>query len=685
MVLLAGGGFWAYQYFNKPYVPSDYENTTLVYNEAKQVFNRTNLSRDEAVDDAMQTLLSWQNTEGGKEIPPELFTSLLAKGRDFLSMSHFYEMPDLPKEFDTEGMFWCRKTLKALIPVWQDVDTNRLKIKVTLAEIYFPILNSLPPSFFAEDEEDEEGNVIVSGEITFQLPALETLSNIDDLIIDAAVVTHDKELREKGLFNYYRSTVNTNYQTIIDTHKIPPRHQGGSLKSLSGVIPTRELNSCLLSNTPFDGLFNFTVPVVLDRENRFKHQYILGKTGSGKSVLLRYQLAHDIHAGHGVVVMTPERGLIEDALSYVPPERHKDVVYFDTSDDHAPVMGFNPFLMHDSTPLTQKAGELEAILVRTLGDMGVKMMPVISNTIYALLQTGGSFADIPKLLDPQDETYRNNISGQLDPRTQKFFEKYNTSRYYKEVYEPILNRLDTLLRPPLCYTLTESSLNFSELLNNRSSIVLCDMSRLRGFQASITGQLLVSTFQQTFFQRDVIPESQRIPYFFYMDEFQTYATSSEESLRDFLTRARKYQCGIVMAHQNIKDVPETLRASIFGNCGTLCGMLMSADDAKTFTKEAQLSNFDDFKDTHGARAFSQLQNFKPGQVAITTPDMKKARIVQVPEYPPFDRDFDGIGDLKNISKVALAGNHSQSPPPQNQPSSDTVPEPESYSMGNKST
>lgn len=95
--------------------------------------------------------------------------------------------------------------------------------------------------------------------------------------------------------------------------------------------------------------------------------------------------------------MTPERDLINDVLSYVPDSRADDVVHFDASDDTSPLVGFNPFALHDKSLLTQRAGELELILIRTLGDMGVKMKPILSNSIYALLATQGSLHDIPSL------------------------------------------------------------------------------------------------------------------------------------------------------------------------------------------------------------------------------------------------------------------------------------------------
>ena len=130
-----------------------------------------------------------------------------------------------------------------------------------------------------------------------------------------------------------------------------------------------------------------------------------------------------------------------------------------------------------------------------------------------------------------------------------------------------------------------------------------------------------------------------------MDEFQAYATASEKSLKHFLTRARKYKVGIVMAHQNTDDIPGNLLSSIFGNCETLVGMLMSSKDASGFTRESQLANFRGFD-----RAEAQLHNFIPGEIAIATPDMKQARICRVPERPPFDYSMEQVEAVKEWSK-----------------------------------
>ena len=576
-----------------------------------------------------------------------------------IASSGLYSIQSLPKYEDTEALYQHRDYLRGMTQVMKSSKEYEDHIFRAAHGIIFELVNALPDSVTTPASDEIE--------VSFEVPASQFFHHNGHELIDI-VLNHlfREELVDTPLFISWRVIILNNFKALYENHHI--RGNEYSARSLKGKLPINEFTQAIFYPLPLSNLFNFSVPFALPAEDRFKHQYVLGKTGSGKSVLLRHQIAHDLNAGHGVVVMTPERDLINDVLSYVPDSRADDVVHFDASDDTSPLVGFNPFALHDKSLLTQRAGELELILIRTLGDMGVKMKPILSNSIYALLATQGSLHDIPKLLDPNNTSYRRSIAAKLDERTREFFEKYDTSTYYKEVYEPIINRLDPLLRPPLSTTLTTPALDFNHLLNDTSSIVLCNLSRLRGFQAEIVGQLLLAIFQQTFFARDSLPESKRLPYFFYMDEFQTYATGSEHSLKDFLTRARKYKVGIVMAHQNTDDIPGNLLSSIFGNCGTLCGMLMSSKDASTFTREAQLANFRGFD-----RAEAQLQNFLAGEIAIATPQMKQARICRTPERPPFPFSVDRIDRLKAYSKSRFGVSTKATKSPEQKPPNDKPP------------
>lgn len=564
---------------------------------------------------------------------PTLEPHLRYLAESIIGSAGISELQPMPSPEDTQAVYRHREYLAGMKTIVSEYSKFENYGTAVASIVLEAVCNACP---------ETEGD---AHDLQFTVPAAQFFHTTGHDLIDAVLgAFFHEEIIDTPLFAVWRSIILNNFEALYEQHRI--KEPDFSAAALKGKLPTEALAAAIFGPLPLKNLFNFPIPFTAPAASRFKHQYVLGKTGSGKSVLLRYQIAHDLHAGHGVVVITPERDLIDDVLSYVPESRHGDVVHFDAADDAAPVVGFNPFALTDRAAMTQRAGELEAILIRTLGDMGVKMAPTLSNCIYALLATNGTLADVPKLLDLGDDSYRKSISGKLDEPTRDWFKKYESSTYYKDVYEPIINRLQPLLRPPLSATLATPSLDFSELLNHRSSIVLCNLSKLRGFQAEIVGQLLLATFQQTFFERDLIPEPQRLPYFFYMDEFQTYASNAEQSLKDFLTRARKYKVGIVMAHQNTDDIPSNLLSSIFGNCGTLTGMLMSSQDAPKFTKEAQLANFRGFDRTE-----AQLQNFLPGEFAIATPEMKQAQICRVPERPPFAHNFDQVEALKESTKT----------------------------------
>ena len=218
--------------------------------------------------------------------------------------------------------------------------------------------------------------------------------------------------------------------------------------------------------------------------DRQRHTYIIGKTGAGKSTLLTQLILHDLIEQRGVIVISPERGLFDALLAHllhdeiaatgndIPLEQR--LLYFDPSDNTSPVVGFNPF--HFEAPddpnarqqlITQQAGETYTILTHALGDLGIKMSTLMQNCIYALLQRPNSTLEtLEKLIDPHDDTLRRQIAsdGRIDDRTRRFWTRYQASNYYTSVYEPIMNRLDPLFRPPLVDVLTTHSFSFHQLL-----------------------------------------------------------------------------------------------------------------------------------------------------------------------------------------------------------------------------
>jgi hypothetical protein len=290
-------------------------------------------------------------------------------------------------------------------------------------------------------------------------------------------------------------------------------------------------------------------------------------------------------------VLSPENDLFEKLLAFIPESRKDDLIYFDPTDTKPPIIGFNPLALEAGEDLNQKAGETMTALKRALGDLGVTMEPLIQNAVYALLQRPQStFADLARLIDPYDAQLRSQIKNDptIDETTRTFWQRYERSSYYQKSNEAVLNRLNPFFRPPISTILATPSLSFKTELNADRRIIFLNLSRLRGMEAATIGQLLLAQIQQSLLVRDEIPENQRIPYYLYIDEFQTYAGDSEQSLITILNGARKYKLGITLAHQTTSDIPSKLLSTIVGNVGTVISLQIAAEDAPFFARELQI-------------------------------------------------------------------------------------------------
>jgi len=379
---------------------------------------------------------------------------------------------------------------------------------------------------------------------------------------------------------------------------------------------------------------NASVPyaITLTPSERRTHTYVIGRTGSGKTTLLKNLITQDLRNDQqGVIVLSPENKIFEDLLDLVPPERAHSLIYFDPTDTRSPVIGFNPFTFEVGDDLNQKAQETYTIFERALGDLGVKMTTMLQNAAYALIQRSGSrLLDLDTLLNPSNNSLRHRVARDpaIDERTRNFWQAYDSSSYYKSAYEPVVNRLDPFFRPPHATILSTNSFSWDEVLNNKPHIIFCNLSRLKGVEAQIMGQLLIAQIQQTIFHRDPKPEHTYIPYALYIDEFQTYATTGEQSFIETLNKARKYHFALTLAHQVTSDIPPKLLSSIVGNVGTVIALRTSAEDAPFFAKDLQI------KDADGHSRPDLLQNLPIGQAIVRTPSHNIGIAIGVPAAPP---------------------------------------------------
>jgi hypothetical protein len=259
------------------------------------------------------------------------------------------------------------------------------------------------------------------------------------------------------------------------------------------------------------------------------------------------------------------------------------------------------------------------------------MEPLIQNAVYALLQCrNATFADLRRLIDPYDPKLRSQVKNDptIDEATRLFWTRYEHSSYYQKSHEAVLNRLNPFFRPPISTILATPSLSFKTELNQDRRIIFLNLSRLRGVEASTVGQLILAQIQQALLVRDELPENQRIPYYLYIDEFQTYAAQSEQSLINLFNGARKYKLAVTIAHQTTADIPSKLLSSIVGNVGTVMTLQLAAEDAPFFARQLQIK-----RPNSEAAAPEALQNLTTGYGYAITPLEQFGVHIAVPSSP----------------------------------------------------
>ena len=247
----------------------------------------------------------------------------------------------------------------------------------------------------------------------------------------------------------------------------------------------------VLGYQPF-GEWQFDVK--LTQHYRDRHVYIVGKSGSGKTNLMRNLIYQEMDAGNGIGVIAPEAEMIdEEILPYVPEHRMDDVIYFNPADTNAPVT-FNPLHLDEGEDIDLKADETFTIFRRTFGKVtGARMDEILRQTLYALVEKpGATLLDVGRLLDRNDSTFRNQIIRESSDQETIHFWRDVYPQMPKDAHLPVINRLGRIVRPRLIRNILckpQNSLDFREAMDS-GKIVLFNLSD--GILGEANSQLLQS-------------------------------------------------------------------------------------------------------------------------------------------------------------------------------------------------
>lgn len=329
-------------------------------------------------------------------------------------------------------------------------------------------------------------------------------------------------------------------------------------------------------------------------EDRLRHVYMIGKTGVGKTVLFENMIEQDIQAGHGVAYLDPNGDAIEWILSRIPKERAEDVIYFNPADVTRP-FGLNllewkrpedrDFLVQEATSMFYKLFDPG----RT-GIVGPQFEHWLRNAALTLMSQpgGGTLVEIPRLfVDKQFE--RQAVAHVTDPVVRSFWEKQmaQTSEASKsEMLNYFISKFGRFMTNDMMRNIigqTQSSFDFREVMDNKK-ILLVNLSKglIGDINAQLLGMIIVTKLQIAAFSRQNVPESEREPFYLYVDEFQNFTT---DTFATILSEARKYKLSLNITNQYISQLEQNIRDAVIGNVGTLMAFRIGAADAEFLQHE----------------------------------------------------------------------------------------------------
>ena len=327
----------------------------------------------------------------------------------------------------------------------------------------------------------------------------------------------------------------------------------------------------------------------IKRNDRLSHVYVIGKTGAGKSTLLETMMLQDINRGEGFTLLDPHGDLVERIAQAIPPQRRKDIIYFDVSDPEQPY-GYNPLKRVAPEKRSLAASGILEVFHKTWGERawGQRMEHILRNALLLLLdQPEATLADLLKLF--RDEAFRKNAVKKCSNRQVRDFwllEFPKYSRFSAEAVAPIQSKVSAFLSDPtLCRVLTtpRKPIHIRKLMDE-GKILLVNLAKgkLGEDSATLLGGLLVTTVGLAAFSRADIPEQDRRAHWLYIDEFQSFTTLS---LANMLSELRKYKVGMTLAHQYLHQLDPDIRHAVLGNAATLISFRLGAPDAAFIARE----------------------------------------------------------------------------------------------------
>jgi len=424
------------------------------------------------------------------------------------------------------------------------------------------------------------------------------------------------------------------------------------------------------SNIPTTGLYlgrsvsrGIAQPIYIERDDRRRHNYIIGKTGTGKTEFLKSMIIQDINNGEGCAVIDPHGDLVEDILKVIPPHRAEDVVLFDPSDYERP-MGFN---MLEADTEQQKHFAVNSLIglmyklfdPNKTGIVGPRFEHAVRNAMLSVMyEKGSTLIEVMRILT--DPAYVQEILPKIeDPIIRRYWTDQiaQTSDFHKsEVLDYITSKFGRFVTNKMIRNIigqSDSAFQFRKIMDEQK-ILLINLSKgtIGEENSNFLGLVLVPKILVAAMSRQDMPMSERKDFFLYVDEFQNFATPD---FAQILSEARKYRLNLIVANQFIGQMEEEIKNAIFGNVGTVASFRVGVTDANYLAHEFQpIFNEQDLINVDKFNCYMRtLVNGEPVRPFSldTTKDIEKEKALENPRIAELVKELSRLKYGRAVAQV----------------------------------
>lgn len=403
--------------------------------------------------------------------------------------------------------------------------------------------------------------------------------------------------------------------------------------------------------------------VFIGDEDRRRHMYIVGRTGMGKTQLLKSMILQDIYAGKGVCFIDPHGDAAEDLIEMIPPQRAEDVIYFDPSDLSRP-FGMNMLEAHSEEQKHFVVASIIGLMYKLFdpnktGIIGPRFEHGVRNAMLtAMSRPGATFIEVMRLMTDA-EFVRELLPLVQDPIVRRYWTDQiaQTSDFHKsEVLDYTVSKFGRFVTNKMMRNIigqSQSSFDLRKVMDeNKILIMNLAKGRIGEENSNFLGLVLVPKILAAAMSRANVPEFERKDFYLYVDEFQNFAT---ETFAEILSEARKYRLNLIVANQFIGQIDENIKNAVFGNVGTLMSFRVGVTDANylqhefapTFS-EGDLVNVDIFN--------AYIKTIVNGEPVApfsmnTKPDFEKWNTIKNPQVGAAIRELSRLKFGRDVAQV----------------------------------